>query len=209
MSVTIRTPDDEITTPGYFLPPFKAGLIYQGVTYAGHSDFAVDFNRRNVTPGGDVEWVADAGDPVLAIAGGKVIQSVPSEGLVMLQHRGGYRSEYRHMEPVEVSVGQWVSRGDRLGRIGDAGNAPNGTHLHHRHYKRIPGKGWQPVKMTFENAPVGVSVYNSDTRPEGWEPPAPVYVVGPPKRATWRSAYKAAERALRACEARCPVEVPE
>lgn len=202
MSVTIRTPDDEITTAGYFLPPFKAGLTYQGITYAGHSDFAVDFNRR--TPEGG--WLADAGDPVLAAADGTVVQVNVPDGFVMVQHKGGYRTEYRHMQPVEVSKGQRVRRGDRLGRIGDAGNAPNGTHLHHRHWKRLPGKGWVPVKMAFVNAAVSVSVYNSDTRPEGWEPPAPVYVVGPPRRATWERAYKAARKALDACEAAQPTE---
>jgi murein DD-endopeptidase MepM/ murein hydrolase activator NlpD len=201
--VTIRTPDDEITTAGYFLPPFKAGRTYQGVTYAGHSDFAVDFNRR--TPEG--AWLADAGDPVLSAADGIVVQVNVPDGFVMVQHKGGYRTEYRHMVPVEVSKGQRVRRGDRLGKIGDAGNAPNGTHLHHRHWQRID-RVWRAIPMTFATVRVGVSVM-SDNRPEGWEPPAPVYVVGPPRRATWERAYKAAERALAACEARCPVEVPE
>jgi murein DD-endopeptidase MepM/ murein hydrolase activator NlpD len=204
VSVTIRTPDDENTTPGYFLPPFKRGWTYQGATYAGHSDFAVDFNRR--TPEGG--WLPDKGDPVLAIARGRVIDTDPPNGYVLLQHPGGYRSEYRHMEPVEVKIGQKVQRGDRLGRIGDAGNAPNGTHLHHRQYKRQPNGVYEPVPATFYGVALPVSV-RSDSKPEGWKPPEPVYVIGPERRATWERAYKAAERALRACEARNPVEVPE
>lgn len=202
--MTIRTPDDEITTAGYFLPPFKAGRTYQGVTYAKHSDFAVDFNRR--TPEGG--WLPDDGDPVLSAADGIVVQVDVPDGFVMVQHKGGYRTEYRHMQPVEVSKGQRVRRGDRIGRIGEAGNAPDGTHLHHRHWKRHAGLGWRSIPMTFAGERLPVSVA-SDDKPEGWEPPAPVYVVGPPRRATWERAYKAAERALRACEARCPVEVPE
>lgn len=201
--MTIRTPDDEITTAGYFLPPFKAGFTYQGITYPGHSDFAVDFNRR--TPEG--AWLADAGDPVLAAADGIVVQVDIPDGFVMIQHKGGYRTEYRHMQPVEAVKGLRVRRGDRIGRIGDAGNAPNGTHLHHRHWQRVD-RVWRAIPMAFAGVRVSVSVL-SDKRPDTWEPPAPVYVIGPPRRATWERAYKAAERALRACEARCPVEVPE
>ena len=122
--MTIRTPDDEITTPGYFLPPFKAGLTYQGVTYAGHSDFAVDFNRRNVTPGGDVEWVADAGDPVLAIAGGKVIEAVEAR-------KGRHRWRVTVKTPVQLPAAIaeesiWLSGGGRTGalvRLGVSANA--------------------------------------------------------------------------------------
>ena len=197
--MTIRTPDDEITTPGYFLPPFKEGWTYQGVTYAGHSDFAVDFNRR--TPEGG--WLDDRGDPVLAAAAGRVVSVNVLAGFVTLQHKGGHRTEYGHMQPVEVSRGQRVQRGERIGRIGEAGNAPNGTHLHHRHYTRTAGLGWRPVKMTFAGEPVTVSVA-SDGKPESWDPPEAVYVVGPPRRATWERAYKAAMRALAACEARNP-----
>lgn len=201
--MTIRTPDDEITTAGYFLPPFKAGLTYQGVTYPGHSDFAVDFNRR--TPEGG--WLPDDGDPVLAAADGTVVQVDVPDGFVMLQHKGGYRTEYRHMQPVEVVKGQRVRRGDRIGRIGEAGNAPNGTHLHHRHWQRVD-RVWRSIPMTFAGARVAVSVL-SDNRPDTWDPPAPVYVVGPPRRATWERAYKAARTALEACEARNGTEAPE
>ena len=207
MSVTIRTPADENTTPGYFYPPFKEGWTYQGITYAGHSDFAVDFNRRDVAADGTVTWLPDKGHPVLAIARGTVIDTNPAEGYVLLQHPKGYRSEYRHMEPVEVRVGQRVQRGDRLGRIGDAGNAPKGTHLHHRQYKRGADRVYRPVPMTFYGARVPVSLL-SDNKPEGWNPPEPAYVIGPPRRATWERAYKAARKALAACEARNPVEVP-
>lgn len=198
--MTIRTPDDEITTPGYFYPPFKVGLGYQGITYPGHTDYAVDFNRR--TPEG--AWLADDGDPVLAAARGRVIDVSVPDGFVMVQHPGWFRTEYRHMQPVDVRIGQDVQRGDRLGRVGEAGNAPNGTHLHHVHWRKVEGE-WKRVPMTFEGVRVATSVRSND-KPEDWEPPAPVYVVGPPRRATWERAYKAARKALDACEARTPTE---
>lgn len=185
--MSIRTPDDEVNKPGWFLPPFKAGWTYQGATYSGHSDYAVDFNRR--TPSG--AWLDDRGDPVLAAAAGTVKETTPVDGYVLITHPGGYATEYRHMQPVRVKPGQKVERGDLIGNIGEAGNAPNGTHLHHRQYK--DGK---PIQMTFEGKPVSTSVSDSDTRPAGWTPPPPVTVVGPPIRATWESAYEQAALAL-------------
>jgi hypothetical protein len=51
----IRTPEDEVTTAGYLYAPFREGWTYQGATYAGHSDWSVDWNRR--TPAGG--WLED------------------------------------------------------------------------------------------------------------------------------------------------------
>lgn len=193
----ILTPDDEVTTPGSFYPPFREGWWYQGVTYPGHSDFAVDWNRRTKTGG----WLDDRGDPVLAAAAGVVAEVTPADGYVAIDHFGGtYRSEYRHMQPVTVKVGDRVQRGDQIGSIGEAGNAPNGTHLHHRQYRRV-GAEWKPVKMRFLGQPVEVSVSDSDTRPEGWKPPTPVMVQGPPPKATWESAFRDASKALAKAEA--------
>lgn len=192
MATDIRTPDDERDTPGYFYPPFREGWWYQGQTYSGHSDFAVDWNRRTRTGG----WLDDRGDPVLAAADGTVAEVTPVDGYVAIDHWGGtYRSEYRHMQPVTVKVGDKVQRGDRIGSIGEAGNAPNGTHLHHRQYRRV-GSEWRPIKQRFLGKPVEVSVSDSDTRPAGWNPPTPVMVQGPPPKATWQSAFREATKQL-------------
>lgn len=156
--------------PGWFTPPFKPGWTYQGTTYAGHSDFATDFNRR--TPSGG--WLDDRGDPVLAMADGVVKSTDPQTGFVVISHDGGYASEYGHMQPVRVKPGDRVKRGDIIGNIGEAGNAPNGTHLHLRTYRN--GK---PIQLRFEGKPIRTSVL-SDQRPADWKPPAPVMVQGQP-----------------------------
>ena len=190
----IRTPDDEVTDA--FYPPFRENWWYQGITYPGHSDFAVDWNRRTRTGG----WLDDRGDPVLAAADGVVAEVTPADGYVAIDHwNGTYRTEYRHMQPVKVKVGDRVQRGDQIGAIGEAGNAPNGTHLHHRQYRRV-GAEWKPVKMRFLGQPVEVSVSDSDTRPSGWTPPTPVMVQGPPPKATWESAAKEAIKELAKAE---------
>ena len=193
--MTIRTPDDEVTKPGWFLPPFAPGKGYQGTTYPGHSDFSVDWNRRTPTGG----WLDDTGDPVLAAADGTVAEVDPREGLVMLSHPGGYQTEYRHMTGIPVKVGDKVKRGDQVGRIGNvAGDGRSfGAHLHHVHWRN--GKR---IQMRFEGKPVATSVGDSDTRPSAWKPPAPVYVIGPPPRATWEDAYRQAQKALDKAEAK-------
>lgn len=192
----IRTPDDEKDAPGWYLPPFAEGKNYQGATYPGHTDWSVDFNRRTPTGG----WLDDTGDPVYASADGTVSEVDKSNGLVMLNHwRGLYRTEYRHMTGIPVKVGQKVQRGDRVGNIGNvAGDGRSfGAHLHHVHWRRDKTSSpWRRVRMTFEDKPIPTSVGDSDTQPEGWQPPAAVNVVGPPPKATWEGAYKEAAKAL-------------
>lgn len=189
----IRTPDDEIDKPGYFLPPFTENWWYQGATYAGHSDASVDWNRRTKTGG----WLDDTGDPVLAIADGTVTEVDPRNGLVMLSHKGGYASEYRHMTGPFPKVGQKVQRGDRIGSIGDvAGDGRSiGAHLHHVHYRN--GKR---IQQSFYGEPVRVSVLGSDSKPASWKAPDPVMVQGPAPRATWESAAREAIKALAKAE---------
>lgn len=197
--MSIRTPEDEVDKPGYLYPPFKEGWHYQGATYAGHSDFSVDFNRRTPTGG----WLDDRGDPVLAAADGTVAEVDVAEGLVLLNHHGGlWRTEYRHMQPVLVKVGQKVERSEQLGGIGEAGNAPNGTHLHHVHWRRTStSTPWRRVQMRFEGIDVAQSVLSSG-RADSWTPPAPKLYIGPPAKATWEDAYRQADRALTKCKAR-------
>lgn len=188
--MTIRTPDDEIDRPGYFYPPFKEGWWYQGATYAGHSDAAVDWNRRTKTGG----WLDDTGDPVYAAADGYVAQVDKGDGLVMLRHWGGtYSTEYRHMTGPFPKVGDKVQRGDRIGSIGNvAGDGRSfGAHLHHVHYR-----GAKRIRQSFYDQPVEVSVLDSDTRPDGWKAPDPVMLQGPPPKATWESSFKEASKAL-------------
>jgi hypothetical protein len=193
----IRTPDDEVTKAGYFYPPFDEGDTYEGVTYGGHTNFAVDWNKR--TPSG--AWLPDEGEPVRAAADGYVVAILAFDGTVVLQHRGGYRTEYKHMEPVLVKLDDRVDRGDIIGRIGDAGNAPNGTHLHHVHWKRDASGTWRRIKQAFLGVPVIASVWNSDTQPQGTNLPGPVYLKGEPLPATWRGAFTEAAAALTGTEA--------
>ncbi len=193
---TIRTPEDEPDRPGWFYPPFREGWTYQGATYGGHSDFAVDWNRR--TPGGG--WLQDEGDPVLASADGTVAEVDTGDGLVMLNHHAGlWRTEHRHMKDILVKVGDKVERGQRIGSIGNVrgDGRSTGPHLHHVHWKRDTVRSaWRRTAMRFMGLAVGPSVSDSDSRPKTWKPPAAEMIVGPLPKATWEGAFKEAAEAL-------------
>jgi hypothetical protein len=200
----IRTPDDEIERPGFFYPPFKEGWWYEGITYGGHTDYSVDWNRRE-RKGNSWNWVQDEGDPVFAAADGMVAEIDKGNGVVMLNHYGGlWRTEYRHMTGIKVKVGDRVQRSDHIGDIGgvnDYAGKPFSPHLHHVHWKRSDtSKEFERVKQAFYGQPIRTSVHDSDSRPENWNAPEAVYMQGPPPKATWESAFKEAEKRLKASE---------
>jgi murein DD-endopeptidase MepM/ murein hydrolase activator NlpD len=98
---------------------FGSQRIYRGVAAAYHS--GVD-----VAPG--------AGAPVVAPADGIVVLAGPPifslEGnLVIIDHGMGLNSAFLHLARSEVTVGQHVRQGERIGTVGATGRA-TGPHLH-------------------------------------------------------------------------------
>ncbi|HYG30364.1 MAG TPA: M23 family metallopeptidase [Allosphingosinicella sp.] len=98
---------------------FGAQRIYRGVPAAYH---------------GGVDVAAGAGAPVVAPADGVVVLAGPPafslEGnLVIVDHGMGLNSAFLHLATVEVSIGQPVRRGQRIGTVGATGRA-TGPHLH-------------------------------------------------------------------------------
>ncbi len=67
--------------------------------------------------------------------------------LVEIRHEFGLTTRYAHQSKVRVSVGDRVSRGDRIGDMGNTGNS-TGTHLHYE--VRVGGNPVNP--MTFIKA---------------------------------------------------------
>lgn len=63
---------------------------------------------------------------------------------IYINHNNGYYSIYAHMATLNVSVGQAVSMGDKIGTMGHSGYA-FGTHLHFSIYKGYPYLGGYSV----------------------------------------------------------------
>jgi LysM repeat protein len=80
----------------------------------------------------DVAVAYDA--PVFAAGAGRVSRVDWDDGgywgfWVVLDHGDGLRSYYAHLKGALVSVGQWVERGQEIGRMGSTGNS-TGPHVH-------------------------------------------------------------------------------
>lgn len=110
---------------GVFQLPFPCGQVWAGQTRTNHSpQNSIDFNRAN-----------DLGDRVVAAASGRV-SVVGNTGntsygrWVEIDHGGGYRTRYAHLNRVDVSSGQRVSRGQKIGAVGSTGGS-SGPHLHY------------------------------------------------------------------------------
>lgn len=80
-----------------------------------------------------VDWAGPRGTAIYATASGTVTQAGWNSGfgnLIVIQHDFGIETYYAHLSSIGVSVGQRVSRGDRIGGMGTTGRS-TGVHLHY------------------------------------------------------------------------------
>jgi murein DD-endopeptidase MepM/ murein hydrolase activator NlpD len=87
------------------------------------------------------------GSPVLATADGVVTQAGWESGygqMVTVRHDFGFETRYAHLSEIRVSVGERVSRGDRVGDMGNSGRS-TGTHLHYE--VRVGGNPVDPMRF--------------------------------------------------------------
>ena len=96
------------------------------------------------------DFAASTGTPIFATADGVVTYADWDSGygrLIRIQHDFGIETRYGHLSQIRVSVGQKVSRGERIGDMGSSGRS-TGTHLHYE--IRFGGRAVNP--MTFIRA---------------------------------------------------------
>lgn len=107
------------------------------------------FNRGKRMHAG-LDFAGAYGSPIYTTADGVVEHAGWSNGygrMVKIRHAFGLETLYGHMSEIRVSVGQKVSRGDRIGDMGNSGRS-TGTHLHYEVHI-----GDRPVNpMTFIKA---------------------------------------------------------
>ncbi|MCW1933324.1 DUF5930 domain-containing protein [Pararhodobacter zhoushanensis] len=90
------------------------------------------------------------GTPIHSTADGTVSFAGRQSGygnIVIVQHDFGFETRYAHMSSIAVSVGQRVSRGERVGAMGNTGRS-TGVHLHYE--IRVAGNPINP--MTYIRA---------------------------------------------------------
>lgn len=80
-----------------------------------------------------VDVVAKENEPVKSVADGVVIFSEWSSDtgyVIILEHKQGYLSVYKHNESLNITQGDIVRAGDIIGTVGDTGEYSTGYHLH-------------------------------------------------------------------------------
>jgi len=116
-----------------------AGRIQSGFGNRYHPIFG--YNRFH----SGIDIVASYGTLVKAADGGQVIQAGYFGGYgysVMLYHGGGFATWYAHLSSINVSMGQFVQRGQVIGLVGSTGWT-TGPHLHFE--VRINGAPQNPL----------------------------------------------------------------
>ncbi|MFI5254806.1 MAG: peptidoglycan DD-metalloendopeptidase family protein [Candidatus Limnocylindrales bacterium] len=131
---TIMVPDGL----GKALPASSFGPLGRcgSCSYAGPMTWPVDgwyFISQYFHPGHlAIDIAAHYGTPVVAAVSGRVVKTgwMGSGGYgIWISNGNGMYTVYYHLSYIGVGVGQYVSRGTRIGRVGASGNA-TGPHLH-------------------------------------------------------------------------------
>jgi septal ring factor EnvC (AmiA/AmiB activator) len=82
---------------------------------------------NTITQNTGIDIAVKAGSPVSVVAEGEVrkIWWLPSYGnLIIINHYGGYRTVYAHLEDITVTEGEKLKEGDVIGSSGDALDGP-------------------------------------------------------------------------------------
>ena len=120
-------------------PAFYAGLGLGSPK--GHN--GMDFRTRD--PNNMSDWKR----PIYAVLAGAVSEATENQWngkFVRLHHDNGYESVYVHLSAVDVTAGQKVNAGGKLGTSGNSGGASEGPHLHF---------GYRPQKFNKDNGYMG------------------------------------------------------
>ncbi len=117
------------------------------VVYTSNFGWRIDpFTGKNAMHEG-VDFMAEAGTPFYASAGGVVVYAAmhPQYGnMVEIDHGNDVVTRYAHASRLFVKVGQVVRAGDKLGEVGSTGRS-TGNHLHFE--VRYKGMAQNPVRF--------------------------------------------------------------
>lgn len=94
-----------------------------------------------------LDIVGRVGAPVAASASGVVVKSGYEAlygNVVVIDHGAGYRSIYGHLASCSVEEGEFVNRGEEVGKLGSTGRS-TGPHLHYE--VRVNGLPVNPARF--------------------------------------------------------------
>ncbi|MEM7743012.1 MAG: DUF5930 domain-containing protein [Pseudomonadota bacterium] len=109
------------------------GLPTKGARRTSGFGMRRDPMRRSSRMHNGVDFAAPVGTAIYATGEGVVTYSGRQRGygiIVKIRHAFGFETVYAHLSKSRVSVGQRVSRGDRIADMGSTGRS-TGSHLHY------------------------------------------------------------------------------
>jgi septal ring factor EnvC (AmiA/AmiB activator) len=123
------------------LPRPIGGEVVHGFGKRRHSSFDIEINNQGL------DYAAELADPVRAVADGQVVfrGTLPGYGpLVMLHHGMDYFTFYTPVASDNVEEGQWVKRGEVIGRVTQSQTqGPSVLHFEIRHgEKAVDPREW-------------------------------------------------------------------
>ncbi len=158
-----------------FKLPFRCGETWHASTYTVYNGYrhghAMDFNA----------W-PDDGKPVLASAAGTVRMGSAAWGEVLIDHGGGWTTQYLHMKSRMANLnGRHVAAGTQIGLV-SAVAPPGGADGPHLHYEQRLNGVEQPVTIDGRRITAGYAYSPADpsymsTNCGSAPPPAPANPV--------------------------------
>lgn len=110
---------------GRYILPVDSGFFITAHWGDGRGHTGIDLSRSGAQGAG-----------IYAAASGTVVEANASNSwgsgygyYIKISHGSGYETLYAHCSKVNVSVGQEVKQGDKIGEVGNTGNS-TGPHLH-------------------------------------------------------------------------------
>jgi murein DD-endopeptidase MepM/ murein hydrolase activator NlpD len=94
-----------------------------------------------------IDFRGSTGEPARVTAAGRVTHASSMGGyglMVEVDHGNGLSTRYAHLSRIDVSVGDMVRLGQRIGRIGSTGRS-TGPHLHYE--TRVNGEAVDPMRF--------------------------------------------------------------
>lgn len=142
--------DAQFKASGDQLSVLETILFHQGLTIDSiPSGLPIDSyitsnfgERANPTRGGrqfhkGIDFEADLGDPVVAVADGVVSFSGPRSAygnVIEIDHGNGYMTRYAHNSKLTLKAGSLVRSGDEIAKAGSTGRS-TGVHVHFEVWK--------------------------------------------------------------------------
>ncbi len=121
----------KIVERGTKIPPTYVKPIYGG-HISSYFGYRTAPTRGASTYHKGVDWATPIGTTVMASASGTVAKAGWASGygyVVYINHADGRQTRYGHLSKVLVSVGQYVTQGQRIALSGNSGRS-TGPHLH-------------------------------------------------------------------------------